>query len=62
MLFRSIAQNLALASAALGLAAAGVGGFVDDEMNSLIGVDGEQEVALYAILIGSEMVFKPPTP
>jgi SagB-type dehydrogenase family enzyme len=47
-----IAQNLLLASVALGLAAAGVGGFFDDAMNSLIGVDGEQELALYAILIG----------
>jgi SagB-type dehydrogenase family enzyme len=51
-----IAQNLSLASAALGLAAACVGGFFDDAMNSLIGVDGEREVALYAILIGSEKV------
>jgi SagB-type dehydrogenase family enzyme len=51
-----IAQNLSLASAALGLAAACVGGFFDDAMNVLIGVDGEREVALYAILIGSERV------
>ena len=49
-----IAQNLSLAAAALGLAAACVGGFFDDAMNSLIGVDGEREVALYAILIGRE--------
>jgi SagB-type dehydrogenase family enzyme len=51
-----IAQNLSLASAALGLTAACVGGFFDDAMNSLIGVDGEREVTLYAILIGSENV------
>ena len=51
-----IAQNLSLASAALGLAAACVGGFFDDAMNLLIGVDGEREVALYAILIGRDKV------
>lgn len=49
-----IAQNLLLASMALGLAVAGVGGFLDDAMNALVGVDGEQEVALYTILLGSE--------
>jgi Nitroreductase family len=49
-----IAQNASLISTALGLTAVGIGGFLDDVMNSLIGVDGKQEVALYAILIGAE--------
>ena len=51
-----LAQNLALTSTVLGLATTGIGGFFDDSMNALIGVDGEQEVALYAILLGPQLV------
>lgn len=47
-----IAQNLLLVAAALGLGAVPVGGFVDDEMDSLLGLDGEDEISLYLILIG----------
>lgn len=47
-----IAQNLLLVAAALGVAAVSVGGFYDDAMNSLTGIDGGQEPALYAILAG----------
>ncbi len=47
-----IAQNLLLVSTSLNLAVVSLGGFFDNALSSLIGVDGEREVALYAILIG----------
>lgn len=45
-------QNLALVTAALGLAGTPLGGFCDPPMNALLGIDGEREVALYAYLVG----------
>jgi SagB-type dehydrogenase family enzyme len=47
-----IAQNVLLGAVGLRLAATAVGGFFDDAMNSVIGVDGADETALYAILFG----------
>ena len=57
-----IAQNLTLVATALGLAAAGIGGFFDDPTNALIGVDGQREMSLYAILIGRKPVVTPSHP
>jgi SagB-type dehydrogenase family enzyme len=45
-------QNLNLAVAALGLGAVNLGGFYDDELAVLCGIDIEQEVPLYAGAIG----------
>ncbi|MBG0829782.1 SagB/ThcOx family dehydrogenase [Planomonospora sp. ID67723] len=47
-----IAQNLLLAAKAEGLGAVPVGGFNDDALNAMLAVDGCQEIALYAVLIG----------
>ena len=47
-----IAQNLALASVGLGLGSCQVAAFFDDEMNALLGVDGEQESVLYMSAVG----------
>jgi SagB-type dehydrogenase family enzyme len=47
-----IAQNILLTAAALELGAVPVGGFVDDEMDRLLGIDGLDEVSLYLVGIG----------
>jgi len=47
-----IAQNLYLAATSLGLGACAVGAFLDDALNKLLGLDGEQEAALYLISVG----------
>ncbi|TIU08771.1 MAG: SagB/ThcOx family dehydrogenase, partial [Mesorhizobium sp.] len=41
-------QNICLAATALRLGVCPVGGFVDDEMNDLLDVDGVEEAVLYA--------------
>lgn len=45
-------QNLCLAGTALGLGVCPVGGFVDDNMNDLLDIDGVEEAAVYAATIG----------
>ncbi len=47
-----ICQNLMLAATALGLGCCPVGAFFDDEVESLVGVDGIEEVALYLASVG----------
>jgi len=47
-----IAQNLYLAATAMGLGACAVGAFLDDDLNELLGLDGEQEAALYVVSVG----------
>ncbi|MCR4397879.1 MAG: SagB/ThcOx family dehydrogenase [Firmicutes bacterium] len=47
-----LAQNLYLESTALGLGCATVGGFLDDEVNGLLGVDGLLESAVYVAVVG----------
>jgi len=47
-----IAQNVLLTAHALGLGAVTIGGFVDDELNRLVGVDGVDEFGLYLIAAG----------
>ncbi len=48
-----IGQNLYLAATSLGLGCCTVGAFFDEEVNSLIGADGKEEVALYLGAVGS---------
>ncbi len=48
-----VGQNLYLAAAALGLGACAVGAFLDDEINRLLNVDGDEEAALYLIAVGA---------
>ncbi|MFT4217416.1 MAG: SagB/ThcOx family dehydrogenase [Micropruina sp.] len=45
-------QNLNLAAAGLGLGAVNLGGFYDDELATLAGVDIEREIPLYCSAIG----------
>src|SRR5207245_963618 len=47
-----IGQNLGLVATALGLASTCVGGFCDDEMNRLLGLDRDDEVSTYLFLVG----------
>jgi SagB-type dehydrogenase family enzyme len=48
-----IAQNLALAAAALGLGSCQVAALYDDEVNALLGVDGEEESVVYMSAVGA---------
>jgi SagB-type dehydrogenase family enzyme len=47
-----IAQNALLAANALGLGACAFGGFIDDDLDRLLGIDGLDEVSLYLIGVG----------
>jgi SagB-type dehydrogenase family enzyme len=47
-----IAQNALLAANALGLGACPFGGFIDDDLDQLLGIDGLDEVSLYLIGVG----------
>ncbi|MDD2902381.1 MAG: SagB/ThcOx family dehydrogenase [Syntrophales bacterium] len=48
-----ICQNLMLAATALGLGCCPVGAFFDGEVEQLIQVDGQEEVALYLAAVGA---------
>lgn len=47
-----IGQNLVLAAASLDLGSCPVAAFFDDELNGLLGVDGQEESALYLASVG----------
>jgi SagB-type dehydrogenase family enzyme len=47
-----IAQNLALAAVSLGLGTCQIGALYDEEVNSLVEVDGEEESVLYMTVVG----------
>ena len=51
-----IGQNAYLAAEALGMGCCTVGAFLDDEVNSVIGIDGKDEVALYLCAVGKRQV------
>ncbi len=48
-----IAQNLQLAATSMGLGCCPVGAFYDDEINQLLGIDGEEETAIYLATVGN---------
>ncbi|NHJ13193.1 MAG: SagB/ThcOx family dehydrogenase [Candidatus Thorarchaeota archaeon] len=48
-----IAQNLALAAQALGLGSCQIGAIYDDELNSLLGLDGIEESVIYLGSVGA---------
>jgi SagB-type dehydrogenase family enzyme len=50
-----LAQNLLLMATALGLDALPIGGFMDDELNRYLRLDGRREAVLYVILMGSRL-------
>ncbi|HYX26966.1 MAG TPA: SagB/ThcOx family dehydrogenase [Pyrinomonadaceae bacterium] len=47
-----VGQNLCLSATALKLGSVMLGGFMDDDVSTLLGVDGLQEAALYSAAIG----------
>jgi SagB-type dehydrogenase family enzyme len=47
-----IGENLYLAAEDLGLGCCGIGAFLDDQVNELLGVDGETETAVYLAVAG----------
>jgi len=47
-----IGQNLYLAAGAMDLGCCGIAAFFDDEVNSLINVDGREETAIYLAAVG----------
>ena len=47
-----IGQNLYLAATSMGLGACGVGAFMDDDINDMLGVDGTEEAAIYLVAVG----------
>ncbi len=47
-----LGENLYLAATSLGLGPCGIGAFLDDEVNRLVGVGGREETAVYLVSIG----------
>jgi len=47
-----LAENMNLAATCLGLGACMIGAYLDDAMNALIGVDGQDEAVIYAACVG----------
>lgn len=47
-----LAQNVLLSAVAEGVAAVPIGGFLDDDLNALLGLDGVEESAVYPLLLG----------
>ena len=53
-----IAQNILLTANSLRLPCFPIGGFIDDEMNDLLGIDGLDEVSLYLVAVGGKLEAK----
>jgi SagB-type dehydrogenase family enzyme len=47
-----IAENLALAATSIGLGTCQIGALFDDEVNSVVGVDGTDESVIYMSVVG----------
>ena len=47
-----IGGNICLACESLGLGTCPIGAFYDDELNSILGVDGTEETVVYAFTVG----------
>ncbi len=50
-----ISQNILLSANSLDLASYPIGGFVDDDLDELIGINGVDEVSLYMLMIGTKL-------
>lgn len=48
-----LGQNVYLAATSMGLGACGVGAFMDDAINVMLGVDGIEEAAVYLLALGN---------
>ena len=49
-----ICQNLYLAATAMNLGCCGIAAFFDDEVNEVVGVDGQEETAIYLATVGKK--------
>jgi SagB-type dehydrogenase family enzyme len=49
-----IGQNLYLAATSMDLGCCGIAAFYDDEVNDLVGVDGQEETAVYLAAVGKK--------
>lgn len=49
-----VAQNVQLVATAMGLGSRPLGGFCDDEVNELLGLDSVNEFALYVLPVGTQ--------
>jgi SagB-type dehydrogenase family enzyme len=47
-----VGENAYLASTSMGLGACGVGAFMDDAINEMLGIDGVDEAAVYMLAVG----------
>ena len=47
-----VCQNVQLAATAMAMGSCPIGAFYDDDVNKLLGVDGEEETVLYLITVG----------
>jgi SagB-type dehydrogenase family enzyme len=47
-----LGENAYLAATSMGLGACGVGAFMDDAINEMLGVDGVEEAAVYMLAAG----------
>lgn len=47
-----IAQNMLLVAQSLGLGALPLGGYVDDQLNAMVGADGCEQAVVYAVMVG----------
>jgi SagB-type dehydrogenase family enzyme len=48
-----LGENLYLAATSLNLGSCGIGAFLDDEVNRMVGADGSEEAAVYLVAIGT---------
>jgi nitroreductase len=48
-----IGQRIYLAAEAMGLVARNLSAFIDDDLNDLLGFDGEREAVLHLTVLGS---------
>ena len=47
-----LGQNVYLAATSMGMGACAVGAFLDDNLNAMLGVDGQNEAAIYILSVG----------
>ena len=47
-----LGQNVYLAATSMGMGACAVGAFLDDNLNTMLGVDGHNEAAIYTLSVG----------
>lgn len=48
-----LGQNVYLTATSMGVEACAVGAFLDDGLNAMLDIDGQQEAALYLLSVGN---------